>query len=128
MKALSFKQPWAWLIFNGKNVDNRSWKTMYRGRIYVHASKGWDTIGFTWLFVHREKLEYERWWDRMMLSNAKNEMPFGAIVGEVDITDCVAYSDSPWFFGKYGLLLANPQLYDNPIPYKGRLRFFEVER
>lgn len=40
MKALSIKQPWAHLIVSGvKDVENRSWKTNYRGRIFVHASK-----------------------------------------------------------------------------------------
>ena len=50
----------------------------------------------------------------------------GAIIGEVDIVDCVTQSDSPWFEGPYGLVLANPTLYDQPIPYKGRLGLFEV--
>jgi len=46
------------------------------------------------------------------------------IIGEVDITGCVEASDSPWFTGKYGLVLANPVLYDKPIPCRGRLGFF----
>jgi hypothetical protein len=126
MKALSFKQPWAWLVFNGKDIDNRNWKTNYRGRICVHASKGWDTVGFTWLFMNKEKLDWNNWWDRMMVENAKNEMPFGALIGEVDITDCVTQSDSPWFFGKYGFVLSNPSPYIKPILYKGKLGIFEV--
>ncbi|NBF09766.1 ASCH domain-containing protein [Pseudomonas sp. Fl4BN1] len=41
MKALSIRQPWAWLIIHGgKDVENRSWHTKYRGRFLVHASKG----------------------------------------------------------------------------------------
>jgi len=51
----------------------------------------------------------------------------GAIVGEVDIIDCVDRSDSLWFVGKYGFILANPVLYENPIPCKGKLNFFEPE-
>lgn len=39
MKALSIKQPWASLIAQGiKDIENRTWKTSYRGRIYIHAS------------------------------------------------------------------------------------------
>jgi hypothetical protein len=31
-KAISIRQPWAWLIVNSfKDVENRSWKTKYRG-------------------------------------------------------------------------------------------------
>ena len=51
----------------------------------------------------------------------------GAIIGEIDITGCVDHSDSPWFFGPYGFTLANPVLYDKPIPCKGMLRFFEPD-
>ena len=38
MKALSIKQPWASLIAHGiKDIENRTWKTNFRGRIYIHA-------------------------------------------------------------------------------------------
>ena len=41
MKALSIRQPWAWLIVNGfKDIENRTWPTKFRGRVLVHASKG----------------------------------------------------------------------------------------
>ncbi len=39
MKALSFRQPWAWLLAHGKGIDNRSWKTDYRGPLLVHVVK-----------------------------------------------------------------------------------------
>lgn len=39
MKVLSIKEPWASLIMNGtKKIETRSWKTKYRGEIYIHAS------------------------------------------------------------------------------------------
>ena len=46
MKALSIRQPWAWLIVHGyKDVENRTWSTKFRGRVQVHAGKfpdpGW---------------------------------------------------------------------------------------
>jgi len=53
------------------------------------------------------------------------EIHRGAIIGEVDITGCVEHSDSIWFVGPYGFTLANPVLYDEPIPCKGKLGFFE---
>lgn len=41
MKALSIRQPWAWLIVNGhKDIENRSWPTRFRGKFLVHASNG----------------------------------------------------------------------------------------
>ena len=40
MKAISIKQPWAWLIISGyKTVENRKWYTAHRGDILIHASK-----------------------------------------------------------------------------------------
>lgn len=36
--ALSIRQPWAWLILHaGKDIENRSWKREYTGRILIHA-------------------------------------------------------------------------------------------
>jgi len=58
----------------------------------------------------------------------------GAIIGEVDIVGCLYRHGeenpnySPWHeIGMYGLLLANPALYDKPIPCKGKLGFFEPD-
>lgn len=40
MKVLSIIEPWASLIANGKkSIETRSWKTSYRGELYIHASK-----------------------------------------------------------------------------------------
>ena len=39
MKALSIQQPWAWLIVNGfKRVENRRWKTGYKGPLAITSS------------------------------------------------------------------------------------------
>jgi len=41
MKTLSVRQPYASLICYGvKTVENRTWKTDYRGRLLIHASGG----------------------------------------------------------------------------------------
>ncbi|MCL2557473.1 MAG: ASCH domain-containing protein [Treponema sp.] len=41
VKTLSVQQPYASMICYGvKAVENRSWKTDYRGRILIHASGG----------------------------------------------------------------------------------------
>jgi len=144
MKALSIRQPWAWLICAGvpvmesvdigegrtsvrysgkafiKDIENRSWGTDFRGRIYVHAGQRWDKDALDWLM--------EQGFAPMtclMLYSAR--VPRGALVGEVDIVDCVTESKSLWFTGPYGLVLANSKVYAEPIPYKGRQGLFEVE-
>ena len=110
MKALSIHQPWAFLIVTGrKDVENRSWPTKLRGRIYIHASKHVDWAAMTALGIP--------------LTNCH----MGAIIGEVDITGCVTESGSPWFEGPYGFTLSRPVMYDSPVPYRGEIRFFEVD-
>lgn len=40
MKVLSIKEPFATLIKDDVKIyETRSWKTNYRGEIYIHASK-----------------------------------------------------------------------------------------
>ena len=39
MKVLSVKSPWAGLIADGiKHIENRTWRTKYRGTILIHRS------------------------------------------------------------------------------------------
>jgi len=119
MKALSFKQPWAWAVFNGKDVDNRKWRTNFTGRIYVHSSLNFDMDGWNWIAENENRLCVQ------LPHFADIEyFPRGVILGEVDIVGCVDNHTSYWFFGKYGLLLQNPKVYENPIPCKGMLGFF----
>lgn len=45
MKVLSVRNPWSHLILRGgKDVENRTWTTNYRGRLYIHSSgdEEWD--------------------------------------------------------------------------------------
>jgi len=126
MKALSIRQPWAQLILEGKDVENRSWATSYRGPILIHAAKGMtnaefvdamDFIDDVFPLLPAEKLRR-----RARAANARR----GGIVGQVEIVDCVSNSDSPWFFGPYGFVLRHAR----PLPFtacKGRLGFFNPE-
>ena len=118
MKALSIRQPWAWLIVNGyKDIENRTWSTDFRGKIYVHAGRRIKSGDFP------EQRHYIRKSGLIL----PEEPPLGAIVGEVIITDCVDTSSSPWFCGPYGFILSSPVAYEDPIPYRGQLGFFQVD-
>jgi hypothetical protein len=120
MKALSVRQPWAWAIFHGKDIENRFWSTRFRGTVAIHAAKGMT------------QEEYESARDFMFGNVALTDMPLfgqcqrGAIVGLVDIVDCVTESDSPWFQGDYGFVLVNPRPLKEPIPCRGMLNFWDV--
>lgn len=133
MKALSTRQPWAWLIVNGhKDVENRNWSTNFRGRVYIHAGLKEDYAAYDVNPICYRDLEPYIWnklswdaisdWEQLTISQH-----LGAIVGEVDIIDCVTESNSPWFQGDYGFVLASPVAYKTPIRCKGRLGFFEPD-
>ena len=124
MKALSIKQPWAFLIIHGfteytdkgkihhlKDIENRTWKTKYRGRFLVHASKQVDKVAWA-KFVHSGHLN-------------PDDLSLGAIIGSVDLVDVVESSESKWFQGPIGFVLKDPR--PEKIQFiKGKLNFFEV--
>jgi hypothetical protein len=124
MKALSVRQPWAWLICVGyKDIENRDWSDNFRGRIYIQAGMKIDVHANS--NSERSMLDKLTPQQRDEYRNARFHR--GAIIGEVDIVDCVKESNSPWFTGRYGFVLANPSLYKEPIPCKGKLRFFKLD-
>jgi len=127
MKALSIRQPWAWLICAGyKNIENRTWSTKFRGRIYVHTGKKPDIDGWQHLEECYENYPNGTEWIDVFQTTPQKLLDIcGCIIGEVDIVDYVTESKSPWFIGRYGFVLANPVLYDKPIPCMGKLGFFE---
>lgn len=124
MRALSYRDPWGWLVAKGiKPVDNRPWSTTFRGRIYIHVSKTFDYEGFVYIYTHHEVArtihDIDAW---QYLNLIRRDKPnAGKIIGEVDVVDCVTRYDSPWFFGPYGLLHRNAQLYPRGIPCRGRV-------
>ena len=141
MKALSIRQPWAWLICKGiKDVENRNWHIRMPPllnypatprRIYVHAGQKLDDL--RWDYI-RERVPLSIW-QKLWEADFIESLPLGAVVGEVDIVGCkYRHGDmnanlfSPWHeMGMYGFLLANPVLYDKAIPCNGKLGFFEPD-
>lgn len=123
MPALSIRQPWAWLIVYGfKDIENRDWRTPFRGRVLIHASKSGT------------QAEHDRIVSELARAGllpggmpSFEQLPRGGIVGEARIVDCVQASDSPWFIeGGYGFVLRNarPSAF---WPMRGRLGFFDVQ-
>jgi len=142
MKALSYKHPWASLIVEGiKPIENRTWpcpKKYIGQRILVHASgnpvKGLPCQALT-------PFQYA-----IIFTDGKLDAlngPSGAIIGSVEIVDCVINHPSIWaektevindsefgyfpMYGKkiYNWVLANPIKFEKPIPCKGALGFWE---
>jgi hypothetical protein len=118
MKALSIKQPWSWLIVNGyKNIENRKWKTNFRGEFYIHASKAFDLNGYNFVKEHFP--------DIFKLIPSIDKFETGGIVGSSYLKNCISSSDSPWFFGPFGFELEKSKVMKFK-PMKGQLGFFDV--
>jgi len=121
MKALSLTQPMAWAIFHGKDVENRTWPTKFRGRIMVHASKKFDWEHYNWIVENGNRLV-------CFPPAFKHDFVFGALIGEVDVIDCVRGHTSRWAFpNQYNFVLANATEYKIPIPCRGKLGLFEPD-
>ena len=127
MKALSLTQPMAWAIFHSKDVENRTWYTKFRGRVYIHASKGFDKADYNFIALEGVACLLDE------LLPEPEDFVHGAIIGEVDIVDCKFYPPdelarlhSPWAMpGQYQFVIENAVEYDKPIPCKGMLGFWE---
>lgn len=124
MKALSIRQPWAWLIANGhKDIENRTWPTKFRGRVLIHASKG---------MTRAEYEDVEDFLDdfTQITLPAFDVIERGGIVGVATITHCVPSNAraSLWHMeGQFGFQIADAK----PLPFvacKGALGFFDVPK
>ena len=120
MKALSVSQPFAGMIVAGRKIiELRRWNTKFRGEFLVHAPLRVRTADCTRLGI-------------------KERPVTGAIIGKAEIYDVRRYhtkkevkNDAGLHFSSdlentYGFLLRNAVELRVPIPYKGRLKFFEV--
>lgn len=116
MKCLTIKQPWAHLILRkGKDTENRSRRSHFRGRFLVHAGLTLDEEAFDW---------FTQGMDGRAIQKIRDDR--GKILGSVEMVDCVQSSNSRWFQGPFGYVLKNPIIFANPTPYKGKLNFFDV--
>lgn len=142
-KVLSVKQPWSFLICSGvKDIENRTWKCpqKYIGeRVLIHASAKPDNI--------KLDIEGQATVKEIQLFSALNycdeDELYSAIIGSVEIVDCVinhpsiwAEKSEPgqddytneWLKPIYNWVLANPILFDKPIlNVKGKLGFWDYD-
>jgi len=161
MRSISIKQPLASLIVTPrednpnlgiKDIENRTWKTNFRGTVLIHASA--KPAG-----IPSELLTN----DQFDSLNLNPESPLwlsylsagkyitSAIIGKVDIVDCVINHQSIWaekchesiildenlmpkkiihtyYPIVWNWVLANPVLFDKPIlNIKGKLSFWDFE-
>ena len=126
MKAISIRQPWAWLLIEApeawrKPVENRTWFTNYRGNLLIHAAKGCT------LDEYAEAVAFVRRFNAALAAAIPTleKLPRGGIVGMVELTNCVKRHPSPFFVGPWGLVVERP--YPLPFrPLRGMLKIFNV--
>lgn len=124
MKVVSIKEPWASLIKEKvKYIETRSWKTKYRGKIYIHAS------------LSKVPKKDERINNLISLLNNK-DFKYGHIIAEATLVDCIymdeeflnnikknnqEYICGEYSLGRYAWVLKDIKELKNPIPAKGQL-------
>lgn len=137
MKALTVQQPWAWAIFHGKDIENRTQQWSYRGPLALHAGARWSDRGDSSDLVHKAFHEAYPQFRSSIQCGRLPQWPFtfGAIIGLVDLVDCHpdAGCCKPWGESAYvehggrerrhitHLVLENPRELAEPIPCKGAL-------
>lgn len=136
MKALTVRQPWAWLIFHGKNVDNRSnWRYTYTGPLAIHAGQRLaDDISLAYQLMNVAGIE------PLMLGAPRSpvEATMSALIGSVDLLTPHWWEDcqkpdgtlcSPWaFVGRWHLPLRRPQVFRAPIECPGRQGLWDAPK
>jgi len=120
MKALTIKQPWVHAILReGKDVENRSWQSAFRGWLALHASG---------------KPERNALFPRGIRIPELEVLDYSAICGVARVIDIVTKSRSKWFWRpddgstNYGWMLSDVIAVKVAIPCKGALSLWEVPR
>lgn len=124
MKALSVRQPWAFAIVMGfKPIENREWTRAHRGPTLIHTGKNAELGNLTTVLMKIADQACMKLTDVRALY--RKHSATGAIVGRVNIVDCVTAHPSQWFFGPYGFVMEGAE-WCEPFPWRGQLDFFEV--
>ncbi|MFN2457829.1 MAG: ASCH domain-containing protein [Chitinophagaceae bacterium] len=134
MKVLSLLQPWASLVVIGaKQIETRSWSTDHRGELLIHAS-----LGKAGALISKEP-------PFTKFINDFQKLPFGAIIGKVNLIDILTIGElgfasskinqlsleekafGDYNDGRYAWMLSDEVQFDKPIPVKGSLRLWDFE-
>lgn len=130
MKVLSLTEPYATLIKEKKKwVETRSWKTNYRGILYIHAS-----------LTKMKKIDAEN----KELMNLIKDIPlnYGHIICKCNLVDCVYMTEDyvnnmklnhqeficgTYETGRYAWILEDIEVLKHPIKVKGHLGIWNYE-
>ena len=131
MKVLSLTETYVTLIKNGvKTIETRSWKTNYRGKLYIHASST------------KIPKEYRDNLELMSLVDTYN-LNYGNIICSCELLDCIEMTDEfvdkikntrkneyitgVYSKGRYAWILDNIEILEEPIKAKGHLGIWNLD-
>jgi len=111
-RVLTIRQPWAWaIVHGGKDVENRSWPTNRRGTLLIHAGSAFEADGYE---VVRQLATRQ--------PPPASDLVRGAIIGVVELVDCVRDSDSEWAISdQWHWCLRDPRPLAQPFLCPGKL-------
>lgn len=130
MKVISLTEPFATLIKEKKKrIETRSWKTSYRGELYIHASST------------RVPKEWKE--NKGLMNLVQEELTFGKIICKCNLVDCIEMTEE-WIDkikkeqpeeyvcgiyekGRYAWILEKIEPLEEPITVKGHLGIWNYE-
>jgi hypothetical protein len=135
MKALSVLQPWAELLVLGhKRYEFRSWKTVHRGPLLIHASSRFPESA-------RRLCQIKAIRERLADGGIAypSDLHLGTILGAVVLEDCMPAEQvlferpdeleqmlGDFRPGQWAWKMSCPVRLPRPLPFPGRLGLFEV--
>lgn len=125
MKTLTIDALWAWAILaEHKTVENRSWKTDYRGPLAIHAGQNRSRDGEALRLLEQQGITPPDEDVRIDLR--------GKVLGVVTLVDVAAYSAGvfaadPFATGPFCWRMEGPRWLEESIPASGKLLLWECE-
>lgn len=131
MKVISLMEPWGSLIKEKKKyIETRSWKTNYRGELYIHTSS-------------RKVSKKEQRIQQLITLLEDSNFQYGAIIAKCKLVDCI-YMENEWIqelkkqspieylcgeyqVGRYAWILEEIESLKDPIWVKGHLGIWNVD-
>ena len=133
MKACTVYQPYAHAIVAGvKHYETRPRRTHIRGRVAVHAGR-LDEVQAT------KHLTNGEFWAVLEAAGGGGNLPRGAVIGTVEIVDCVPVEElvdsldnrerllGDYSPGRFAWVLQNPVKFKTPIPAHGKQGWWNWE-
>lgn len=119
-RCLTVCAPFAQLIVSGvKTIENRPRRTLFRGRLLIHAGVRRTYGGHS-----------ADYWARLF-EVEPSSLVYGAIVGVVELVDCLPIGSpavaGPHAIGPWCWILANARRLAAPVPLSGKLGLFRPD-